>query len=85
MASLRKNQEALQVYFDRDKQWHYVFCYNPQTGIVTTKDRRKALNGEYHLDWFQNHFSGYAFRSLSLDSELSEDNFFSGCETMTFF
>lgn len=58
---LRANQPALQVF--RDGEWRFVFCHNPQTGIVFTSDRRKALEAEYHLEWFRNHYGNDQFRA----------------------
>ncbi len=42
-------------------KWQYVFCYNPQTGIVTTGRRETALN-ERDLEYFKNHFGNNEFR-----------------------
>jgi hypothetical protein len=58
---LKSNQKALQVF--KNNNWEFVFCYNHSTGIVTTKDRRKALNAEYDLDYFRNKFGNDIFRA----------------------
>jgi len=50
----------LQVF--KDGQWQYVFCRNPLTGIVTTKDRKKALD-DHALAYFKKHFGNNQFRA----------------------
>ena len=57
---LRKNQKALQVLVDGN--WQYLFCHNGGR-LVTTNDRRKALNADYDLNWFENHFGNNQFRA----------------------
>ena len=57
---LRKNQKALQIQ-DGGK-WKYVFCQN-NGRIILTANRRKALNAEFHFDYFQNHYGNNVFRA----------------------
>lgn len=42
-------------------KWEYVFCHNEVQGIITTKDRRKALKPR-DLDYFENNFANDWFR-----------------------
>ena len=62
---LRKNQKALQV--EKNGIWEYVFCYNTYDmvngPIITTKNRSKALNAKYDLQFFTNKFGNYNFKS----------------------
>lgn len=56
---LRKNQPALLVR--RDGNWKMVFCLNQYGAIVTTDDRRKALNANLDRKWFEHHFGNDEF------------------------
>jgi len=51
--------KRLQVY--KDFGWKYVFCYNELQGIITTDDKRKALQ-ERDLEYFKNRFGNDQFR-----------------------
>jgi len=51
--------KRLQVFMDG--QWEYVFCHNPNTGLVTTKHREKAIKGE-GLDYFKSKYGNHEFR-----------------------
>ena len=58
---LKKNQPALMI--KREANWKYVFCVNQYGYIVTTDKREKALNANYDLEWFKNHFGNDVFCS----------------------
>ena len=59
---LRKNQPALQI--KTESGWEFVFCYSGNTGsVVTTKDRAKALNADYDLNFFSNKYGNSEFRA----------------------
>ena len=64
MSTLRKNQKALQVL--RDGEWRYVFCYNPQTGLVLTNNRSKAINASLDIEVFRSKFANDEFRAEQL-------------------
>jgi len=55
-------QKRLQIF--KDGRWHYVFCHNQTTGIVTTADYGKALL-ERDLEHFKNTFANDCFRVIS--------------------
>ena len=63
--ALKQNQPALQVKKGND--WEYVFCHNTQNivhgPIITTQNRRKALNAKQDLEYFQKRFANHEFRS----------------------
>ena len=54
--------KRLQVY--KDFGWKYVFCYNELQGIITTDDKRKALQ-ERDLEYFKNRFGNDQFRIVN--------------------
>ena len=60
---LRVNQPAIQVLIDGE--WQFLFCraLNSAPSLVTTKDRRKALDASLHLKWFQENYGNDQFRS----------------------
>ena len=50
-----------------DNGWRYVFCYNRQSGIVTTDIKRNALPqaaiyGQSDLKYFSNKYGNNSFR-----------------------
>ena len=53
--------KRLQVY--KNSGWKYVFCYNELQGIITTKDKKKALK-ERDLVYFKNRFGNDQFRTI---------------------
>ena len=57
--------KKLQVF--KSNTWQYVFCHNPQTGIVTTKDKKRALPpsaiwAKDDLAYFSNKYGSSQFR-----------------------
>ena len=45
-----------------NNKWEYVFCHSHDNGLVTTKDRRKALKGDSHaLEHFSNKYANNDF------------------------
>jgi len=52
-------KKRLQVFLDG--KWQYVFCYNPQIGIIVTPRRESALD-QRDLEYFQNKFGNNEFR-----------------------
>ena len=45
----------------KDRKWNWVFCCNPVKGIITTKDKAKALK-PHDLEYFRNKFGNDTFR-----------------------
>jgi len=61
---LKKGQYGLQICTDKN-YWKWVFCYNRNSGIITTANQRKALNARY-LPYFQHKFGDCLFRTEKL-------------------
>ena len=49
------------LQIQKDGSWKYVFC-QCNGSIITTEVKRKALDGEVHLQYFQNKYSNELFR-----------------------
>lgn len=61
----------LQVQLAPDQKWKWVFCQDNHK-IVTTDDYKKALRADGNLEYFQSHYSGNKFRSISARAFESE-------------
>ena len=64
------------VQMKRDGQWEWVFCFNPQRGIITTKDYRKGQRADCGgLEYFSNKRGNDEFRAAKpCDSSVTENS-----------
>ena len=57
------NQYTKRLQVLTSNGWEYVFCRSGDTGgIITTKNRNKAVEGKRGLEWFQSKFGNDQFR-----------------------
>ena len=44
--------------------WKYVFCYNEIQGVITTKNKCKAVKGKNALEYFESKNADQEFRLI---------------------